>query len=153
MKTLERIFWILLLIGVIAFFLTRPKAGEKVIVERDTVTIWDTVTIDHPVPVYRTIRDSILVPITDTLLITRNDTLWATLPREEVTYSDSLYKAVITGYQPVLETIEIYSPVKTITIHEKEKASRWSLGAQAGYGVTKSGLSPYVGVGISYRIF
>ena len=153
MKTLERIFWILLLAGVVFFFLTRPKAGETVVVERDTITVWDTVTVDHPVPVYRTVRDTILVAVTDTMLLERSDTLFVALPREEVTYTDSLYKAVISGYQPVLETIEIYSPTQTITIREREKASRWSVGAQAGYGFTTSGLSPYVGVGISYRIF
>jgi opacity protein-like surface antigen len=32
----------------------------------------------------------------------------------------------------------------------KEKSKRWGLGVHAGYGAGKQGLSPFVGIGISY---
>ncbi len=58
------------------------------------------------------------------------------------------YKAVVSSTNPYFKVSEI----KSIKV-EAKKLSRITFGAQGGYGITKSGLSPYVGVGISYRIF
>ena len=155
MKTAERIFWIVVIVGLIVFFLTRPKPAPDVVVERDTLTVWDTVRVETPVEVWRTVRDTMFIPVSDTLFVTHSDTVFLQLPRETALYTDSLYKAQISGYKPVLDWIEIYSPTQTIYIKETEKVkpSRVSVGLQAGYGVTTSGLSPYVGLGVGYRIF
>ena len=32
------------------------------------------------------------------------------------------------------------------------KKTRWGLGIQAGYGASKDGLTPYIGVGVSYNV-
>lgn len=48
---------------------------------------------------------------------------------------------------PYVQTIGVRS-YKTDVI----KPKRYGLGLQAGYGITNSGLSPYVGVGISYNL-
>ena len=35
----------------------------------------------------------------------------------------------------------------------KQKSSRWNVGIQGGVGITPKGVQPYIGVGVSYRLF
>jgi hypothetical protein len=90
--------------------------------------------------------------------IVRNDTTYIPLPRESRTYGDDRYTAVVSGYQPSLDLLEIYMENQTITRYAvpKENPKRWGIGVQVGYGATaRDGsvyLSPYIGIGISYDI-
>lgn len=59
-------------------------------------------------------------------------------------------------YKPIV-TITSSNPLVQITDIESIKMDsfkpkKWSVGIQGGYGVTKDGLSPYVGIGISRSI-
>lgn len=120
----------------------------------DTVTVvsvrTDTLRIATPVPVLSRITDTMRVPVADTLRV--RDTVYIALPREERVYGDSLYRAQVSGYRPELDWIEVYPRTETVTKFITERP-RWSLGIQAGYGASKDGLSPYVGVGVSYYLF
>lgn len=58
------------------------------------------------------------------------------------------YKVVVTTPNKVVKITELRS-VKL----DFPKTKRIGLGAQAGYGVSKNGLTPYIGIGISYNIF
>lgn len=119
----------------------------------DTVTVvsvrTDTLRVATPVPVLSRVTDTMLVPVVDTLHL--RDTVYLALPREERIYGDSLYRAQVSGYRPELDWIEVYPRTETVTRIVTERP-RWSLGIQAGYGASKDGLSPYVGVGISYNL-
>lgn len=112
----------------------------------DTVIRVDTLRITEPIVVERTIRDTIEVWLSDTVAVS--------LPREEVTYKDSTYLAVVSGVQPSLDYLEVYPRTETVTIRETivEPAPRWSLGVQAGVGLTPKGVQPYLGIGVQYRI-
>jgi len=112
----------------------------------DTVVRVDTFAIYYPVEVERRVVDTLVLVVSDSVLVT--------LPREEVTYQDSTYYAKVSGVQPSLDYLEVYPKTETITIHETivEKAPRWSLGIQGGFGITPAGFQPYLGVGVSYRI-
>jgi opacity protein-like surface antigen len=49
----------------------------------------------------------------------------------------------------------VFPKTTTITIRETipvPDRRRWGIGIQAGAGVGKEGLTPYVGVGVSYNI-
>ena len=133
-----------------------PETVVKTVV--DTLVIRDTIRITQPVPVTVRVRDTIRVPVT---VPGKTDTVWAQLPREEKIYQDSTFRAVVSGpalseeYGPRLDSIQVYSRT-TIQYQTKTvyvEPSRWSIGIQAGYGASKDGLTPYLGVGVQYRLW
>lgn len=148
---------ILLVLGVVVFFLGRASAETCVIGEEttqvDTLYIRDTITREKPSITRVYVRDSIFVTLRDT--VTRQDTVW--LPREVKVYEDERYRAEVSGYQPSLDRIDIYVPERVVTkVVETRKPARWGIGVQVGYGAQIDGGkirgTPYVGVGISYNI-
>jgi hypothetical protein len=142
------------------FFIGRETAKERgftEVVERvDTLFIRDTITHERPVYRHSETIDTMYVHVHDTIV--RNDTTYIPLPRESRTYGDDRYTAVVSGYQPSLDRLEIYMENQTITRYAvpKENPKRWGIGVQVGYGATaRDGsvyLSPYIGIGISYDI-
>ena len=79
---------------------------------------------------------------------------------EQKVYEDSTYRAVVSGpsieqYGPRLDSISVYS--RQTTVYQTKtvyvEPSRWSIGLQAGYGASKDGLTPYVGIGVQYRLW
>jgi len=114
----------------------------------DTLYIHDTIRIATPVPTHT--EPDVRV---DTLWL--HDTVPALVPIERKTYEDSSYRAVVSGWHPSLDTLDIY---QTTTIIEKQipvpvkVKPRWTVGITAGYGAGKDGLTPYVGVGVTYGL-
>lgn len=102
-----------------------------------TVVKVDTLRISAPMAVFMRYT-------TDTIHIA--DTI---VQREEVTYQDSTYRAVVSGYRPRLDKLEIYPRTITHTITPQPKAKPWGIGLQAGYGWPHGA---YIGVGISYNL-
>lgn len=106
----------------------------------DTLTLTkvkvDTLYKYSFIPIHRYVTDTIRVR--DTLLI-----------RERKVYQDSTYRAVISGIDATMDSLQVYRP--TITIDHYIKPKRWNIGVQAGYGLTPKGLQPYIGVGIGVR--
>lgn len=130
-----------------------PTEGPAtvVITQIDTLVVRDTITAYKPVPFNVYVVDTMYVPVP---VPGKKDTVWAQLPREAKVYQDSTYRVVISGYRPSLDTIDVYRNTlyidKTQTVYIEP--SRWSLGVQAGYGASKDGLSPYIGLGVQYRL-
>lgn len=136
-----------------------PSEKTDTLIIRDTIIIRDTVTIKQPKPATSEKRDSMLAPVGDTVVI--HDTTYLVLPRETKTYGDERYTAVVSGYNPSLDRLEIYLENQVVTKVAIPQATaappkRWGLGVQVGAGATLQGqtvrVSPYVGVGISYNI-
>ena len=78
------------------------------------------------------------------------------LPITQKTYhKDSLYTVWVSGYCPNLDSIHVFNrtTIKTVTITKTKKEKRFGLGLQVGYGFGKSGATPYIGVGVQYRLF
>ena len=86
-----------------------------------------------------------------------SDTVWATVPRVQKRYEDSTYTAWVSGYEPRLDSIEVYR--KTVTIVRREggrvKTRRLSLGLTGGFGYGVFTRKPdlFVGVGASWRMW
>lgn len=123
----------------------------------DTVTVvkHDTIKIDSPVPVYKYIKEKEYVTITDSLLVHDTVTHIIELPREYLVYKDSTYRAVVSGVQPRLDSIEVYRKniTETVTKYvEVKRKTKWGLGVQAGYGYNGKNLRPYIGAGVQYNI-
>lgn len=150
---------LLLAVGAAGFVLGRRSMPQitHVGTRVDTLVIRDTITRETPRFTRVYVRDSIYVTVRDTL--TLKDTMW--LPREVKVYEDERYRAEVSGYQPSLDRIDIYTQERVITkdvtqIVKVKRPARWGIGVQAGYGFAlKSDTvrgSPYIGIGISYNL-
>lgn len=85
-----------------------------------------------------------------------NDTVWATVPRTQKRYGDSTYTAWVSGYEPRLDSIEVYR--KTVTIVKRETVSKRNgfnvgLTGGIGYGVFTGKPDLWLGVGCTVRLF
>lgn len=132
-----------------------PAEIKEIEVSRtDTVTIVqiDTVRIIKPQPYEVVVRDTVYLQNPQNPQYPQGDIL----VQEVKTYKDSSYTATISGINAYLEHIEVYpkTVIKYITTTEivREKPKKWGLGIQAGYGIGRNGLQPYVGVGVSYNL-
>ena len=114
----------------------------------DTVIQIDTVrdTVPHTVIVRFDHWDTLYIPLLiDSGIV---DSVPFAIPIEKKEYRTENYHAVISGYKPELELMEVFKKTLTITVTPKPK--RWGFGLQAGYGVPHGW---YVGVGVSYDIW
>lgn len=125
---------------------------KEVITITDTLVLTDTIIKFQPKPYKVTIIDTIYLPQQPQQ---HQKPQIDTLIRQEVIYKDSTYMAVVGGIEPYLKSIEIYP--KTIYVNNNTTTtikvrSRFGLGVQAGYGYSRNGLQPYVGVGVQYNL-
>lgn len=139
----------LVLFALLVFFLRHHKEVVEVeVIKMDTIRITDTIVSVRPICTVKRVTDTLLIHSTDTLM----REVVVSLPREERVYMDSTFRAVVSGYRPALDTMQIYQRNSVVKVIERKAPPRWSLGLQGGVGVTPKGVQPYVGVGISYRL-
>ncbi len=117
-----------------------------------------------------TLRDTVLVPVE--CFVVRVDTVWLqagrdtvrivaaqdsvriAVPIERKVYATRDYRAVVEGFRPALVEMELY-PKTTFITRETLRAKapeKWSIGIQAGWGISPKGAAGYIGVGVQYRI-
>lgn len=150
MKKLPYIIIALLVIAcVTSWFCPREPLPAEIRTETKikTVVKVDTLLISKPMAVFWCFVPDDTTRIGDTLL-----------HRRQVVYSDSLYRAVVSGYlDPRLDSLQVFPKMvyQTVTndiyhpVAIKSKKKRWGLGLQAGYGVPGGW---YVGVGVSWNL-
>lgn len=118
------------------------------IIKRDTVTLIPDTVCDTVQLGERIVKVAVRA---DTLY--RIDTVTVSLPFVQKQYKDSSYSAWVSGYEPSLDSIKIFP--KTTIIREskveKQKDRRWGVYGGVGIGVSDR-VTPYVGIGIGYRI-
>ncbi len=85
-----------------------------------------------------------------------------TLPIEQRQYTDSNYTVYVSGISPQLDSIHVYPKKvyhdrfvtnykdRTIKVPDQK---RWGIGVSVGYGFSRDGPSPYIGLGVNYSIF
>lgn len=158
---MKRIKYILLgvIAGIVIFLLNgwvscHRTADKEVITITDTLVMTDTIIKFQPKPYKVTIIDTIYLPQQPQQPQKPQKPQYDTLIRQEITYKDSTYTAVVGGIEPYLKSIEIYP--KTIYVNNNTTTtikvrSRFGLGVQAGYGYGRNGLQPYVGIGVQYN--
>ena len=144
---------IILLCMVGMFFFGRHTAGpaEREVLRVDTVIVHDTIREFYPQEVDRVVVRTKNIEVPVIVRDTVRDTVYVQLPIEERTYQSDEYKAVIEGYDPRLKSMEVY-PKTVYRTEVVTKPARWGIGVHVGYGASKQGLSPYVGVGLSYNL-
>lgn len=121
------------------------------IVKVDTFIKKDTFTKWYPKPVEVKVRDTIYIPIDS--IKTEGDSI--ILPREEKTYEDSTYRAVVSGFHPKLEEITIFpktytiEKTKTVTVTKKDHWN-YGIGVGVGYGLVHRKPDIYAGFTVGY---
>ena len=144
---------IVLIIGFAASFAigyhVRGSGAGNASVRSDTVIIVDTLRDTVPVPVRETVTKYIRVPGDTIIKYIKGDTVFLPVIQKEYLTSD--YRAWVSGYNAALDSVDVFP--KTVYVTKKIPARRWGLGVSAGYGVSRSGLSPYIGAGFYYRIW
>lgn len=149
-------FRLFVIIGlfIFTFFLGRhTHKVEPIEVERivyDTIihtevrvdTMWRDRVVYRDMPVV--VKDVDTVRVTDTVKVA--------IPIYNYRFKDDLYDIRAEGYEVKLNSVTVY-PRTEYKIERVETKNKWGVGVQVGYGVSKQGLSPYIGIGVSYNIF
>lgn len=116
----------------------------------------DVLIKEIPVPVYVADSSAIDSLLSECARLQRSgDSLQLVLLRVQRHYSDSTFDAWVSGVDPRLDSIKTYQKNMVVTKEIQViqvKKTRWGLGIQAGVGAGKDGLTPYLGVGVSYNI-
>lgn len=133
------------------------RPGEKELeTVRDTVIIKDTVVITRPLSEVRSPRDTIIIALPEISIDmpqdTVHDTVYVRLPTENIVWTDSLCSVYAHGVMTEIDSVLHFNTSMLIYQEQKPRPKRWGLGVQAGYGASRDGLSPYIGVGLTYNI-
>jgi len=135
------------------FWTSEPEI--ETILKRDTV--WRDTVIHDPAPA-ETINTGrvvyIRVPISgerDTLRDTIRDSIEVPIPIVQKRYEDSLYTAWVSGFEPKLDSIRLYTPeiqtTVTKTVYEPTPLLTLGLQVGGGYGIINRQPDIYVGIG------
>lgn len=131
----------------------KQPSEPQVIVKVDTVIKLDTIMREKPVYRYSYIYDTIRTHFTTI----EQDSVLVEVPMERRVYEeDSVYRAVLSGWHPQLDSLWIFHKEIEITKTVKIPPKKWGLGVTAGASVlaTPSG-QVHAGlgatVGVTYR--
>lgn len=149
--------WILvcLLVCVVVWMRCNPHDPQTMYVKGDTIRVRDTIVDIVLMPVKETLKrtDTVYLPIlidTTTDRTVEGDSIPVLIPITSKEYKTDDYRAVVSGYNPSLDFMEVYRDNKIITLSPLQKKKRWGLGLQAGYSYPGGW---YFGAGVSYNLF
>lgn len=135
-------------------FVLGAYVSERVVVRPgrvEVLTVRDTVAITSPpkVVVRYLHADTVWLAAAGTA----GDTVRTIVPVEQAIYSGDGYQAYVSGYRPRLDSLIMVRAVTSVAASGRAPRSpKFSIGLQAGYGITPRGPQPYIGVGLSYSI-
>lgn len=151
---MRKALWIIWALTLAAAFLAgrgMRRQPEPVTGNADTIVRVDTVMITAPREKYT--RDAGVVAAQMVTADTVRDTVYVEVPLESKEYSGEGYRAYVSGWHASLDSIEIQRQTVIRMPEPPQKAKRFSVGLQAGVGVTPAGMQPYIGVGVSVRLW
>lgn len=126
----------------------QPQPRDSVLVRYETVRL-----PGHTILRQNHIQDSGKI-IYDT--VTAHDSVEVVLPITQCTYTDdSTYTVWVSGYRPSLDSLRLlqrHTETTRTILPSTTRPRRWGIGVQAGCGLSTKGLSPYIGVGVSYNL-
>lgn len=81
-----------------------------------------------------------------------SDSVCVTVPIDTIIYHDNNFRAVISGYEARIDTLQLFRTSETIreTIKITRKQSRWAVSCGAGITFSRGGIFPGAYVGIGY---
>ena len=166
--TVTAVLLAMMFIGIFTCRNERKENSENVIEKfetitiRDTVRITDTVTVRMPEVRFEKLTGTqeIFLEKVDERITDSDDSLKIRMPVVSKKYEGSEYEAWVSGIEASLDRIKLTRRTERITVDEKtvfreigEKSNRWSVGITAGIGICGGRAGPFIGIGISYRLF
>ena len=133
-------------------YMIKEPPQERIVSRVDTLYIRDTLTVYKPSKVTRTVKDTVRVIVKETQLDTMHDTVFVYLPQESIVWQDDRCIVYAHGINPQVDSVTHFNSGAVVTRTVTGRPKRWGIGVSAGYGMSKDGLSPYIGLGISYNI-
>lgn len=91
-------------------------------------------------------RDSF--PDVDRSAVAIPDSVRVEIPIVRKVYADSSFRAVVSGFEPRLDSLEVYPRLIAVRPHTVRRP--WGLGLNAGVCVGPRGVTPGVSVGVTY---
>ena len=134
--------------------LTR-KRYESALNRPDTVYVekWVRDTIYQPKDSFIVRWQTAYLPIHDTTFVHDTtavvDSVLVDVPISEKHYVSENYRATVRGYRADLVDIWIKQRETIVTVPYR-KHWTWTIGPQAGFGITPEGWRPYVGFGATF---
>ena len=125
---------------------------ERIVSRVDTLYVRDTLTVYKPSKVTRTVKDTVRVIVKEAQIDTMHDTVFVYLPQESIVWQDDRCIVYAHGINPQVDSVTHFNSSAVVTRTVTGRPKRWGIGVSAGYGMSKDGLSPYIGLGISYNI-
>lgn len=136
---------------------TKEVVPDTAPIPRDSVVVrYEYVKIPLAHPPERTPGQSDTALIAENVIATPNDgndSVNIAIPITQKVYETEEYRAYVSGYNASLDSIFTFRQKSVVRIREPTKQNRFSVGIQAGYGMTPKGFQPYVGVGVSVNLF
>ena len=150
---------IAVLLAVVASFwlgstITR-KRYESALNRPDTVIVekWVRDTIYQPKDSFIVRWETAYLPVHDTTHLRDTlqvvDSVLVDVPISEKHYVSENYRATVRGYRADLVDIWIKQRETIVTVPYRKHWS-WTIGPQAGFGITPEGWRPYAGVGATF---
>ena len=131
---------------------TKEPPRERIVSHVDTLYVRDTLTVYKPSKVTRTVKDTVRMIVRETQIDTMHDTVFVYLPQESIVWQDDRCIVYAHGINPQVDSVTHFNSSAVVTRAVTGRPKRWGIGVSAGYGMSKDGLSPYIGLGISYNI-
>lgn len=165
------IFILMFITGLLTTFFIGRKTADVLnpvimtqadtIVICDTIRFTDTVTVREPLFAEEYVSGEIsLSAATHQIEESSTDSLKLTLPMMSRRYENEDFELWVSGIEPRLDSIRIFWHEEQIISHKEvvlremgKTSSRWSFGIMAGVGITGGRAGPFIGVGVSYRLF
>lgn len=133
----------------------------------DTIVVVDTICVVQPLVkdsvVVRTIierhpivqEDANLTDMCDSTNVAPKDSALVVLDITQHHYKGDTYEAWVSGYKPRLDSIRTFQLTKTIQTNTAKPPNRFTVGLTGGigYGFVSKKIEPFIGIGITYRIF
>lgn len=128
----------------------RPRKAVPAETVRDTLIVRDTLrdTVPRPVLVRFDHWDTLRVAVRTTDTLRDSVYIPVPIPIERKEYRTDDYRAIVSGYRPRLDLMEVYRKTRTVTVTKEPK--RWGIGPAAGFGIPGGW---YVGIGVSYDLW
>lgn len=139
--------------------IVKPTPTDEDVVRHDTASFPMVGQSDHSKPKSELKNIPISNELESASNLTSNltsnlhqDSAKVVIPITERTYGDSIYKAVVRGYNPELVSLDIYNSTKTITITKtKQPKVVVGIGPYAGFG--NKGFNYGIAVNVSMPIW
>lgn len=155
--------------AMIGIRIERGRMERSEVVGTDTVVVVDTVMVAMPVArdsaVVRYVEKFVPLVRLDTAVVrggvpmvkdsTAVDSVLVRLDISQIYYKGAEYEAWVSGHEARMDSIRVFPTTTTIVREKTKPPDRWQIGITGGvgYGIVSRRVEPFVGVGITYRLF